>query len=59
MIQDETGDRRAQNGGERQTDHEQRDRTCLFALGKPVGEIQDDSWEITGFSEAQKKARNV
>src|SRR5207244_3590979 len=59
MIQDETGNRSAQDRSDGYADHEERKGTRLFALGKPVREVQNDSREIPGFSQPQHKARNV
>ena len=59
MIQDETRNRSAQDRSDGYADHEERKGTRLFALGKPVREVQNDSREIPGFSQPQHKARNV
>src|SRR5438093_2445059 len=59
MIQDETGNRSAQDRSDGYANHEERKGTRLFALGKPVREVQNESREIAGFSQPQHKARNV
>jgi hypothetical protein len=46
VIQDETRNRSSQDRGNRVGRHQQRKRARLFALGKPVGQVQQDSGEI-------------
>src|SRR5450631_3746548 len=58
-IQNEAGKRSAENAGERQTGKEQRDGLSLFALAKPVGEIEDDAGKVAGFREAEQKTQDV
>src|SRR5438132_8058824 len=50
VVEDETRDRSAKDRGNRYAYQEQSNGACLFALRKPVREIQNDSWEVTGFS---------
>ena len=59
MIQEEARNRRPQDRHRRVGRQEQCERPRLLALGKPTGQIQDDSREITCFSQPQKKAQNV
>jgi len=59
MIQDETRNRGPQDIGNRVGRYQKRKRARLFALGKPVGQVQGHSGEIPCFSQAQKKANNV
>ena len=59
MIQDETRNRGPQDAGNRVGRYQKGKRARLFALGKPVSEVQGHSGEITRFSQAQKQANNV
>jgi hypothetical protein len=55
----ETRDWRSQDGGDRISRNQERNRPRLFALRKPVSQVQGHSGEITCFRQPQKKAHDV
>ncbi len=59
VVEDETGKRGAENTGEGKPGEEEGDGLGLFALAKPVGEVEDDAGEVAGFGEAEKETENV
>src|ERR1043166_2411923 len=55
MIENDTGERCAQDGGDGQASQKPRNHLCLLTLPEPVSKIQDDPGEKPGLSHPQQK----
>lgn len=59
VIENEARQGSTKDAGEGQASQEERDGLSLFALAKPVGEVEDDSGEVASFGESEEKAKDI
>src|SRR6185312_10414228 len=59
QAEDQSGDRRAEHGGQRDRGHEPADDASAIDRREPQGEVEDDAREEAGFGGAKQDADDV
>ena len=58
-VEDEAGDRRADDGRDRDGEHEQADDAGAIGRGEPQRQEEDDAGEEAGLGDAEQQAHDV